>query len=132
MAFPFETSEETEENLNIPAEYGIDFETGRLTGGKVTGLEAIKVWVYMALRIPRYRNIIYSWDFGNELEDLIGKGYSHEYLESEIPRMITECLLINPYINEVMDFTVKSENDKLTVNFTIATIYGNEVINLVR
>lgn len=133
MSFPFEF--EVEEDAVIdeekePCEYEIDFVTGQLTGKKVVGLEAIKVWIYIALRVHRYRNLIFSWDFGNELEDLIGKSYSIEYLETEIPRMISECLLMNQHINDVSNFDIKLDNDKLTIRFTVKTVYGNEVISL--
>ena len=45
MMFPFEeTEEETqEENLYIPREYGIDFETGQLSGKMVEGYDALLV-----------------------------------------------------------------------------------------
>ena len=57
MMFPFEeTEEETqEENLYIPREYGIDFETGQLSGKMVEGYDALLVWAWLALRTPRYR-----------------------------------------------------------------------------
>lgn len=56
MMFPFEeTEEETqEENLYIPREYGIDFETGQLSGKMVEGYDALLVWAWLALRTPRY------------------------------------------------------------------------------
>lgn len=41
--------------VDIPVDYEIDFNTGRLTGGIVEGVEAIKVWIWLALQIERYR-----------------------------------------------------------------------------
>ena len=57
MMSPFEeTEEETqEENLYIPREYGINFETGQLSGKMVEGYDALLVWAWLALRTPRYR-----------------------------------------------------------------------------
>ena len=42
-------------------EYELDFETGKLTGRIVTGVDAICVWAYLALKAKRYRWVIYSW-----------------------------------------------------------------------
>ena len=37
--------------------------------------EAIKVWIYKAIKTNRYQHEIYSWDYGCEIESLIGKGF---------------------------------------------------------
>lgn len=108
-----------------PKEYEIDFATGQLTGKVVYGLEAIKAWIWMALRVPRYRHYIYTWDYGNELDDLIGKGYSEEYIEAEMQWMIRDCLLANENIKDVSSFHASFENDTLTVSFVANTIYGD-------
>ena len=135
MSFPFELDEETdrtlEEEYTEPREYGIDFATGQMTGKIVEGIEAIKVWIWLALHTPRYRFFIYSWDYGSELEDLIGKGYSLEYIDTEIPHMIEECLLVNPNITGVVDYDFTFENDRLTVNkLTVNTTYGEVDVNV--
>ena len=106
MMFPFEeTEEETqEENLYIPREYGIDFETGQLSGKMVEGYDALLVWAWLALRTPRYRYYIYSEDYGQEYENLVGKSYSEELTDSELERMTEECLTENPYITGIENF----------------------------
>ena len=76
-----------------PKEYEIDYKTGQLTGRTVEGLEAIKVWIWLVLQTPRYRYYIYTWDYGNEFEDLIGQGYSEEYIEAEAPVSYTHLTL---------------------------------------
>ena len=75
MMFPFVDTEEenTEEEQYIPKEYGINFETGQLSGKIVEGYDAILVWAWLALHTPRYRYYIYSEDYGQEYEDLVGK-----------------------------------------------------------
>ena len=110
---------------SVPREYGIDFETGQLTGQIVEGKEAIKVWVWLALQTPRYRNYIYSWDYGNEYEDLIGQGYTEEYTEAEVRRMTEDCLLINEDIREISGFSVNMGPGTLSVTFTADTMYGD-------
>lgn len=108
----------------VPKEYEIDFKTGQLTGRIVEGKEAIKVWIWLALQIPRYRHSIYSWDYGNEFEELIGQGYTEEYIEAEAKRMTSDCLLINKNIQSITGFSVSMENSSLTISFTANTIYG--------
>lgn len=116
--------EEETEDLPEPVEYGIDFKTGELTGELVTGIEAIKVWIYLALRTPRYRHTIFTWDYGIEIEDLIGKGYSEEYIQSEAERMFEETLTVSDYIESVSDIEVTKDGDKINIKGKVNTIYG--------
>lgn len=118
------TKIEAAEKKKVPKEYEIDFKTGQLTGRIVEGLEAIKVWIWIVLQTPRYRYFIYSWDYGNEFEDMIGQGYSEEYITAEAQRMTEDCLLVNEDIRSVSDFSVGMEGNRLTVSFTANTIYG--------
>lgn len=119
-----ETETEQIEESKIPKEYEIDFKTGQLTGRIVKGAEAIKVWIWLVLQTARYRYYIYSWDYGNEFEELIGRGYSEEYINAEAQRMTEDCLLVNENIESLTDFSVGMENDQLTISFTANTIYG--------
>lgn len=119
-----ETETEQIEESKIPKEYEIDFKTGQLTGRIVKGAEAIKVWIWLVLQTARYRYYIYSWDYGNEFEELIGRGYSEEYINAEAQRMTEDCLLVNENIESITDFSVGMENDQLTISFTANTIYG--------
>ncbi|BCN32063.1 DUF2634 domain-containing protein [Anaeromicropila herbilytica] len=132
MSFPFETEEAVilEENNLSQYEYGINFKMGRLTGDKVEGIEALKIWIYLALHTARYRFVIYSWDYGNELDELIGKSYSKEYLEMECKDMVEQCLLVNEKIESIDNFNMALNEDKLTISFTANTIYGEVDINV--
>lgn len=121
-----ENLEELNEEIETPREFGLDFETGQLTGVIVEGIEAIKVWCYIALQVARYRYFICSWEYGNELEDLYGKGYSAEHLESEISRMIEECLLVSEYIESVSVTDARYIGGRFTANISVTTIYGEE------
>lgn len=113
----------------VPREYGIDFVTGQLTGEIVEGKEALKVWIWLALHTPRYRHYIYTWDYGNEFESLIGQGYSEEYTKTEARRMTEECLLANEHIRGITDFYINMEGDTLTISFTADTLYGSIAFN---
>ena len=122
-----EIMEELADDLTTPREFGIDFATGQLTGMVVEGIEAIKAWIYIALQVARYRYFICSWQYGSEIEDLYGKGYSAEHLESEISRMIKECLLVNDYIEQVEVTNATYRLGRLSATVTVTTIYDEEV-----
>ena len=96
----------------------------------VEGNNAIKVWVYKALLTPRYNYSIYSWDYGSELLDLIGKAYTPSLTKSEAKRYIEEALLINPYILEVNVMDTDFKNDLLSADIKIVTIYGESDISV--
>ena len=95
----------------------------------IEGNEAIKIWVYKALLIPRYHHLIYSWDYGSELLDLIGKAYTPSLTKSEAERYIKEALEINPYILEVDVSNINFKDGALNADIKLLTIYGeSEVI----
>lgn len=134
--FPFDDAEEfplveeEEDEIYIIRDFEIDFDTMRMTGKIVEGLDAIEMWVQLALRTHRYDWIIFSWDYGEEYTDLIGYSYSHEYLESEVKRLITECVTQHPYITGIKDLTVTVERDHLHVTFTLLTDLGEVEIDV--
>ncbi|MGN0512734.1 MAG: DUF2634 domain-containing protein [Lachnospiraceae bacterium] len=122
--FPFDIEDEEiveEEEEQIPCEYGIDFETGQLSGRMVYGLDALKVWIWIALGIDRYYYEQYSWDNGHELATLIGKATSAE----DAVRMITECLTQNEHILGIKDVDIEKEDEKFTIKFTVSTDLGD-------
>ena len=96
----------------------------------VEGNEAIKVWVYKALLVPRYNYSIYSWNYGSELMDLIGKAYTPQLTKSEAKRYIEEALKINPYILDVNVIDTDFKDSVLSANVKIVTIYGESDISV--
>ena len=128
--------EETIENLTVvndtlptAREYGIDFETGKLTGSIVEGTEAIKVWIWNCLHTERFHNSIYSWQYGVEYEQYIGQTISDELLMSDAQIETEEALMINPYITGISDFSAKFSGSKLHISFTVETTLGNLEVN---
>ena len=133
IRFPFE--EETEELINeeeeeeyYPREFDIDFTTEKLTGKIAEGARAIAVGAYLAIKIVRYKYIQYSWEYGNEMVNLIGGTYSDEYVKSEVNRMLTECLEVNPYVNGIENLEIEKVNETLHIKFTLLTDYGSEEV----
>lgn len=96
----------------------------------VEGNEAIKVWIYLSLLTPNKQYPIYSWDYGSEVKELIGKNYTKALTEAEAQRLIEECLLINPYIAEVKVLDASFKDSTLTCNVKVTTIYGDLEVSL--
>lgn len=90
----------------------------------VEGNEAIKVWIYKAIKTVRYHHPIYSWDYGCEISSLIGQKYTKGLTKSESERYIKEAILINPYITDVKIIDINFSEDILSVSIQVDTIYG--------
>ena len=58
----------------------------------VYGNEGIKVWIYKAIKTNRYEFEIYTWDYGSEIESLLGKGFQIGFIKYETKRYITPSL----------------------------------------
>lgn len=115
-------TEDLEEVIEPDTTFGISSDMTRVDS-IINGLEAVKQAVYIMLNIERYQYIIYSFDFGVELQDLIGEPI--DYIEAELERRISDCLEQDDRITEVTDFEFeKAGNDKLLVSFSVNTIYG--------
>lgn len=91
----------------------------------VTGNEAVKVWIWNALKTERKRYVIYTHNYGSDIEELIGQPYSEAVKSIEAGRYIEDCLLINPYITAVKDIEAVFEKDCLKISFSAETIYGS-------
>lgn len=102
--------------------YKADFDTGRVAGF-VDETEAMKQAIFKILQTERFSFLIYSWNYGIELNAVVGKSYP--VFSSEIKRVITEALLADSRITDVTDFQVE-QIDKRTarVSFTAETIFG--------
>jgi len=90
--------------------------------GYADNLEAIKQAIYLMLNVERYENLIYSWNYGVELQDLFGKEIN--YVLPELKRRITEALLQDPRITSVDGFEFENLKGKVNVGFSVTTIYG--------
>lgn len=92
--------------------------------GTCKDLEEVKQTIYKILNTERYQYVIYSWNFGIELSDLIGEPI--DYVLSEVERRITEALLQDDRIESVTDFEFDTSKRKEVVcTFVVHTIFGN-------
>ena len=136
--FPFISPPPNLENLNEYPTYreiAWDFKKNEpiIENGEfkiVEGNEAIKTWVYLALLTPNKQYPIYSWDYGSEVKELIGKNYTKALTKAEAQRLIEECLIINPYIVEVQVVDTDFKEATLTCDIKITTIYGDLEVSI--
>ncbi len=124
------TTKQTSNESVILKEYNFNINNSKYNGGIVEGIEALKIWITKALKTERYKFLIYSWQFGNESQSLIGMKVSTAFLKTELKRYIEECLMIHEDINGIKDLSVLQNKDILTINFTVLTKYGevNETV----
>jgi hypothetical protein len=130
-----EIEETAAEQLPLCREIAWDFGTGTpiFSGGRpvvVTAAEAVKVWVWKALKTARCRYDIYTWDFGCEAEILMGKPFTPEVKQSEAIRYVREALAPNPYITQVRQTDVTFSGCQLEISCTVQTIYGEVSVNV--
>lgn len=85
-------------------------------------LVAIKQAIYKILNTERYENIIYSWNYGIELNSLYGRDIS--YVISELKRRVKEALTQDDRIDSVDNFKFNNEKGKIIVTFTVHTNIG--------
>lgn len=105
--------------------------TYKLSNDKIQGysdkIEALQQSIYKILDTKKYEYPIYSFDYGIELESLIGK--DQIYVKSELKRRITDCLLRDDRIQSVGNFVFTSSGDSLLCTFDVVSIYGELSIN---
>lgn len=95
--------------------------------GYVDELQSLKQAIFKVLNTERYEYPIYSFDYGIELESLIGK--DTDYIKIELKRRIEECLLEDERIKEINDFEFIQDGESLVCSFNVISIYGEISIN---
>lgn len=117
------------ENLDeepINRTYGIDLRTHRIKG-YVDGKKAVMQAIWKILSTVRHANYIYSEEYGCDIMNRIyNSSLSEEYLNTDVPAMIEECLMQDDRITGVSDFSwERSGSDGVKMQFTAHTIYGD-------
>jgi len=116
-------------NQRVYATFDWDFETGdfKLRDGKlipVTGLDYLIIWMQKALRTVINTLIYTGTNYGSGHFSLIGQNFHPDYEKSELTRMIKEALSQNDAITSVEAFAFSQTGSRVTVNFTVKSIYG--------
>jgi len=114
-------NEQLEEVTQPSYTYKLDRNTRRVSG-MVDGQDAVKQAVFKILQTVRYRHEIYSFDYGHELESLIGT--NPLFVEAEVRRMLDEALLQDERIRKIADLKVEVTGDAITAVFTVVTDTG--------
>lgn len=107
--------------------------THKLDGENVRGyvdkLEAYAQAVYKILNTERYEYVIYSWNYGVELKDLIGQ--NKYYVIPELKRRITEAIMQDDRTLSVDGFTfLETKRGVISIKFTCHSIYGDLDMNM--
>ena len=101
--------------------------TYKIAGDRIQGytdnLQALKQAIYKVLNTERYEYPIYSFNYGIELENLLGK--DTVYAQIELKRRIRECLLGDDRISEVDNFKLEANGDEIKCTFDVHSIFGN-------
>ena len=129
----------TEDTLPILKEYAWDFVHDKFlykTDGTIQIVqenEALKVWIYKALKTERYRHEAYlhgmyntDSSYGVELERYIGAYPNNKRTATLIEQRIRECLSVNPYIKSINYIKIKDmKKDHIMIEISLVSIYGN-------
>ena len=89
--------------------------------------DAIRVWCYYALKIPKGRFLAFTNNYGSELEEkIIGKQYNSD-TQKQVKRIVEDCLLVNKYIKSIDNVAV-SFDDKINIEIELTTVYQKGVV----
>ena len=118
-----DTDGDDDESLDDEPTLTFKIENGRIRG-KVDEKQAMAQAVNKILETERLIYPIYSDQYGNDLNDLIGKDMGYAKVEAE--RMIKEALLADDRVVEVdIDEVTEISRDTLEIKGTCVTVYGN-------
>lgn len=105
--------------------YKLNIENNTISG-TCDGLEAIKQTIYCILNTERFDYLIYSWNYGIEIKNLIGEPKT--YAIPEIERVVKEALLQDDRIIDVIDFTFETKKNTVITTFKVITTEGETTI----
>lgn len=89
-----------------------------------SGSDAWGEWCVKALCTERYKYLIYSTDYGEELDTLMGQSKAHQLIESEVRRMTKECLECDPRTASVDEFSFQWIDDGFIFSCRVTNTLG--------
>jgi len=114
---------EEEEELSTRT-YKLDLDSGRIVGF-VDGLEAVEQAIRKAILTPRFKCLIYSDQYGSEIEDaIIVKDASDDYIRAAIQGFVEDALSADSRVISISDVDVDISGDAAYIFFSCETIYG--------
>ncbi|MEK3735521.1 DUF2634 domain-containing protein [Paenibacillus sp. FSL M8-0334] len=116
-----EMTDEELEPVTLPSRtYRFDRANGRISSQTVDGIEAVKQAVFKILSTQRFEHLIYSSNYGNEMDPGAVRGRA--VFESEVERWVKEALTQDDRISSVSGFSFEYGMDTAKVRFTVDTI----------
>ena len=109
-------------NIMPSKTFYIDFESKKILG-IIDDKKAIEQSILLALSTSRFKYLIFSWNYGEEINHLIGK--TKDLARAELPRLLRECLLIDDRISSIEDVVLTGVEEGLHVSFTAVTVHGD-------
>ena len=102
--------------------------TFKVADGRVIGVvddyDAMVQAIDKIMRTERFVFPIYTEDYGNDLEDLVGADFA--YIKVEAERMIDEALQADDRVTGVyVDDIYKLSDDSVQITGSVETIFGN-------
>lgn len=119
--------------MSVLKTYGDDVDgfhpskTWRLSGshiqGMIDGQDAVMQAVELMLSTERFMYDIFSYDYGVEFSELIGK--DRAFVRADIQRRISEALEEDDRITEISNFNIDFDREIAKVSFTVNSIFGD-------
>lgn len=97
--------------------------------GKIASCSGAEAWVECckkSLQTERYTYLAYSRNYGQEYDELIPRNLTRSSAESEIVRMTTETLKLDPRTSQVGGFTFQWEGERCFFQCDISNIRGQK------
>lgn len=86
----------------------------------VSGIEALKVWIYKTIKTNRFKYLIYSNAHGTFIKSFIGKVLTSK-IKRDLRKEIIEALFMNNYIESVSIIEFRLDYNKLFLSLKIET-----------
>jgi len=111
------------EQVEIPTRtFAIDFEQ-YIVQGHTDGLAAMRQAVFLALHTERFLHAIYSWNYGAEMDGLIGQPIPFVYVK--IKDAVTGALMQDDRVLAVENFDFEQpQRGRVLAHFTVRTTEG--------
>lgn len=118
------------EDVSFGRSWQFDFSIGEFVlmpaGGVATAdyFDAWLQWCKKALMTERYRYLAYTRAYGQEFAALISRHLTRAGNESEIKRIVAECLTVDPRTAAVENFTFDWDGDVCMFTCEISNVRG--------
>lgn len=125
MVIPLTQGPQADDEIDIEEQpsltYKLDLKKKRIIG-MTNDKEAVKQAIFKILQTERFEHLIYTSNYGRELDGLIGT--NRLFIQSELKRRITEALKNDDRISDVIDFNFTFGESDVIVTFTALSQYG--------